>query len=119
MKYRPNRQSCSPQKGPPFRGLRSAVRQHAIRFRAPADASSDSNVSFFQEDDGSAHLRFLTVIASLPAPQRQTVELALFEGLSAVEIAARLEISQSAAERLLESGLKTVANAMRGPANEL
>jgi DNA-directed RNA polymerase specialized sigma24 family protein len=112
MKYRPNRQSCSPQKGPPFRGLHSAVRQHAIDFRAPSDA-------YLAHEDGSTHLRFLTVIASLPAPQRQTVEMAFFEGLSAVEIALRLGISRSSAECLLESGLKTVANAMRGPANEL
>src|ERR1700744_4913259 len=66
MKYRPNRQSCSPQKGPPFRGVRSAVRQHAIHYRTQSEGPSSTEASLAHED-GSTHLRFLTVLASLPA----------------------------------------------------
>jgi RNA polymerase sigma-70 factor (ECF subfamily) len=57
--------------------------------------------------------RLAAAIAAVPAPQRQTLELAYFSGLSLPEIAARLQQPLESARSHLRAGLHNLGVMLR------
>ena len=64
---------------------------------------------------GLDHARVRRVLAELPAAQRQVLELAYFEGLSASEIAERLAIPIGTVKSRTAAGLAKLRAAIEGP----
>lgn len=64
---------------------------------------------------GLDHARVRRVLAELPAAQRQVLELAYFEGLSASEIAERLAIPIGTVKSRTAAGLSKLRAAIEGP----
>ncbi len=98
-------------------GMEAAGLYHANSLDAPASSSDrdepTSGDRVGADDEELAHVEdralVRAIIASLPARERHIVYLRFFEGLTQVEIADRVGVSQMHVSRLLSRSLETLA----------
>ena len=88
-------------------------------YNGAAEASDEALMRGVQREVSDLGRVLRTIMAGLPAPQQQAIDIAFFQGMSQREIAAHTNTPLGTIKTRLELGLKKLSDGLRSLKDEL